>query len=387
MASLMDGVHKSIETNITDIVNHANNVTINSIYEVNHSSFDGYQWIACLDSSTCLACAELDNQIFDLLPGMNIEHKGQTEVPVEPPLHPRCRCILVPVPEGMRDDPTQTQLNYEDWFKEQDRDTQIDILGPSRYKEFLNGMRVTAFAKDGRVLSLNELEILRTTRRALLQLSKSHGDTIEFVEVPNNDKDVRDKIIKELADRGIYADFNESAKETIDYIIELHDKIALDFPDISKVINEISYTSNKSILNDTQGSGYDVILELIKYNKTIFNSKENLLKYINQFSNWFASTKLNGQIAHEYGHAIEKLIINLYKNDKIVELTIRKLLIDNGFKYWKDIEKELSIYAGTSLEYHEVIAEAVSDFITNGNSARQISKVIYNKLIELYRGL
>ena len=90
MGGLMSGIEKSIQTNITDIINHTNSMTVNDIYEVNHNSFDGYQWIAALDSSTCAACANLDNKIFDLLPGMNIEKQGQTMPPDEPPLHHNC---------------------------------------------------------------------------------------------------------------------------------------------------------------------------------------------------------------------------------------------------------------------------------------------------------
>jgi hypothetical protein len=66
---------------------------------------------------------------------------------------------MVPVLEGMRDDPSQTQLNYTDWFDRQKDDVKLDILGPSRYAEYKNGKAVTAFVKDDKVLTLEALKI------------------------------------------------------------------------------------------------------------------------------------------------------------------------------------------------------------------------------------
>ena len=159
MGGLMSGVENSISTNITDMFNHANSVVINDIHKLNDDFYDGYQWIAALDSDTCLACAALDNKIVDKI----------EDFPDEPPLHHNCRCIIVPVLEGMKDDPSQTALNYKDWFDEQSNEIQLDILGPARYKEYLNGMSVTGFVKDGRIMTLDELGISRMNRKELLK--------------------------------------------------------------------------------------------------------------------------------------------------------------------------------------------------------------------------
>lgn len=181
MGGLMSGVETSVNANITDMITHANSVVISDIHELNKEFYSGYQWIACLDSTTCLACANLDNKIFDRLPGM--EGEGM-EMPDEPPLHHHCRCIIVPVLQGMENDPSQTQVNYKDWFDGQDEDTQLDILGPARYKEYLNGKEVTSFARNGIVKTLKELKIDRITRADLIKNNIFEGNTIkELVKV------------------------------------------------------------------------------------------------------------------------------------------------------------------------------------------------------------
>jgi hypothetical protein len=185
----MSGVELSIIPNVTDILNHANSIVHEDIYALNKEFYEGYQWIAALDSTTCLACAALDNIIYDKLPGMPGEG---TEPPDIPPLHHHCRCVIVPVLEGMRDDPSQTQINYKDWFDGQDDAAKLDILGPSRYAEYKNGKAVTAFAKDGRVLSLKELGIDRITRKGLLEKTGVPDDPV--IPTVTDSKDYKNNI-------------------------------------------------------------------------------------------------------------------------------------------------------------------------------------------------
>lgn len=188
----MSGVESSVNTNINDIINHANSTIVDDIYKLNKDFYDGYQWIAALDSATCLACANIDNKIFDLLPDM--EGEG-TKPPDEPPLHKNCRCIIVPVLEGMRDDPSQAQASYEDWFNRQDEATKLDILGPARYKEYANGKAVTAFAKDGRIATLDELRVDRITRAELIRGNIFKGETIsELIKVKGDLPSYFDKV-------------------------------------------------------------------------------------------------------------------------------------------------------------------------------------------------
>jgi len=160
----MDNViKKSVNTNIPSIISHAKNTVENDIYKYNKKFYSKYQWIAALCSRTCPVCANLDNQLFDLLP--NMEGEG-TRVPDTP--HLNCRCFTVPVLEGDEEAAT-SQINYKDWFDRQDYQTKLDILGASRYKAYNDGMEIKQFVSNDRVLTLNELGVERTTRLELYE--------------------------------------------------------------------------------------------------------------------------------------------------------------------------------------------------------------------------
>ncbi|MDR1838957.1 MAG: hypothetical protein LBQ93_05155 [Treponema sp.] len=121
-----------------------------------------------------------------------------TEPPDLPPLHRRCRCTIAPILEGMRDDPSQTQLNYEDWFNRQDEATKLDILGPARYKEYLDGKAVTSFASNGVIKTLKDLEIDRITRAELITKNIFEGETVkELIKVQGELPSYFDKVTED----------------------------------------------------------------------------------------------------------------------------------------------------------------------------------------------
>jgi len=75
MAGLMTSIENSIATNMTDMVNHADSVVHNDIYATNVEYYEGFQWIAALDSYTCQICASLDNNIYtSLADGTRAKH-------------------------------------------------------------------------------------------------------------------------------------------------------------------------------------------------------------------------------------------------------------------------------------------------------------------------
>lgn len=80
----MDGVNNSIDSNTETMFGHAQSVLHMDIYSYNQELYEGYQWIAALDSHTCLACAELDNKIFRQLPDQKVEPPTPPEpIPIE----------------------------------------------------------------------------------------------------------------------------------------------------------------------------------------------------------------------------------------------------------------------------------------------------------------
>ena len=99
---------------------------------------EGEMWMATLDGDTCAFCAGLDGEC---------EEVGG--IP-KPPAHPRCRCVVIYIPEDMtcdemKEDLTRTYRDpetgksitapyqdYGDWIQTQDKDFQEEVLGIER---------------------------------------------------------------------------------------------------------------------------------------------------------------------------------------------------------------------------------------------------------------
>jgi len=361
MGGLMSGVNKSIDTNITDIINHANSITVNDIYEINHSAIigedednpGGYQWIAALDSLTCMACSALDNKIFDLLPGMNIEKKGQTMPPHEPPLHPHCRCIITVVLPGMRNDPTQTKLNYKDWFNEQERNTQIDIIGPARYREFQNGKEVTTFAKDGRIMTLEELGIDRKKRiTRQLVFEEIYKDSaiphkLTDNEILNyyNDKMTDEELQEAFKKRYTHIEVDivgKMPREQMQILFREYDSLLQKYPVGNKLMSiEVGF-----LRKGTYGS-YISSRSSITFDRDFVNG--NVKEIIDKmYKNGHISTNDKKHVyIHEFAHAIDRA---MGKNDKIGRQLLLKEAHTNNLREkledaWIDFAKSISGYA------------------------------------------
>jgi hypothetical protein len=129
------------------------------------------QWHATLDEATCLICADLDGQVFDV------------DELDPPPAHPSCRCFITAVIESAdriarisRDHARAirqahpdhqrrltgkpaNRLRYVDWLKRQSADVQDEALGPTRGRLFrLGHMDIRKFTNNRRhILTLNQL--------------------------------------------------------------------------------------------------------------------------------------------------------------------------------------------------------------------------------------
>jgi len=158
-------------TLIRTISNHVSNKTRDAVLRNNIGLFDGYKWVAILDSRTSLICASRDGKVYPL-----------TDDPVKspkPPAHFSCRSTITPqVKAGFEDrvekQPRRTaegakgkkfvqfKTNYESWLKRQPASFQDDVLGPSRGKLFRNGgLSLSKFIDmSGKTLTLDELRKL-----------------------------------------------------------------------------------------------------------------------------------------------------------------------------------------------------------------------------------
>jgi hypothetical protein len=79
-----------------------------------------------------------------------------------------CRCLYLPIIKGMEDfdedderasvdGPVSANMTYEDWLKTQPDDVVRDILGPTRFEMYKNGVEISSFVADGRTLTLEQL--------------------------------------------------------------------------------------------------------------------------------------------------------------------------------------------------------------------------------------
>jgi hypothetical protein len=371
MAGLMSSVETSINANMTDIIHHANSVIVNDIHKLNDDLFDGYQWIAALDNLTCLACAELDNQIRNKI----------SDFPDEPPLHKNCRCIIVPVLQGMKDDPSQTNLNYKDWFDEQDRNTQIDIVGPARFREYQNGKEITSFAKDGQIITLEELGIDRTTRLKVFE--EIYKDSA--VPLPLTEEQINKLYNDKLTDKELQEAFQKRythievdlvgkmPRKEMQILFREYDNLLQKYPVGNKLMSiDVEYGMGSKL------GKYIPNKSAIVFNRNFVN--DNVSAIIKElFDIKHISTKDTAHVyIHEFAHAIDRV----KKGDKIG----RQLLLEKAHsqylnkpieKAWKYFAEQVSDYAMTippkttiPMLGGEFFAEAFTAYFKNKSKLR-----------------
>lgn len=140
----MNAVVNDVKLNTQEIGSSAVKNTERVILGKNEKLFEGYQWCAILDSSTCIVCGDLDGTIF----------KTVEDAPVIP-VHERCRCTLIPLVEGSG----YGRETYTHWLARQDMASQRKILGKTRYELYKKGLPVNRFVNDDktRKLTLDEI--------------------------------------------------------------------------------------------------------------------------------------------------------------------------------------------------------------------------------------
>ena len=142
-------------------------------YRANADIMAGFSWMATLDNRTCESCAVLDCLQWDL----EYQPIGHSMPFPGMPLHWNDRCTSLPVtksweqlakeahgnstlakeldkiPHGERasmDRPVSGNTTYETWFKDQDRERQMEILGSGRLAIYeKNGLSLSDLV-DGR---------------------------------------------------------------------------------------------------------------------------------------------------------------------------------------------------------------------------------------------
>jgi SPP1 gp7 family putative phage head morphogenesis protein len=151
----LQGLRRSLERNTRTMVSSLAETARDAAYKENESLFDGYRYVGTLDTRTCASCFSVEGTIFQRL-----------EDGPKLPQHYSCRCLYVPYIKGFEDipgeraamdGPVPEKWTYKDWFEQLDPAVQEDILGPGRYKLYQDGMAITSFVQDGRILTLEQL--------------------------------------------------------------------------------------------------------------------------------------------------------------------------------------------------------------------------------------
>lgn len=164
-----DGVlaisRRSAETLAITSVSTVANATRLAVYQENTDVIKGVTFNATLDSRTSPQCQKHDGEFFAL----DAAHP-------KPPLHPRCRSVLIGVtksweelniPRKEASEGTRASMNgqvpanttYGDWLKNQPESIQNDVLGAERAKLFREGKVAfkDLYRDNGSYRSLDEL--------------------------------------------------------------------------------------------------------------------------------------------------------------------------------------------------------------------------------------
>ena len=207
--ALMDSIENNAGNQFADIFQFSGNLIRESVFDVNRAHFSGFMWVACLDYSTCLVCASLDGKVWanapddeqlDLAFGEGVMEGS----PPEQPIHPNCRCVMVPVLKGMEKDYTSAP-NYADWLSRRTDNELIDILGPAKANLYKSGVPIERFIRDERVATFNDLGIKRLERKEALELMAEQDGSIgswDAKDFPEYEKIYTDKMTsQELLDK------------------------------------------------------------------------------------------------------------------------------------------------------------------------------------------
>jgi SPP1 gp7 family putative phage head morphogenesis protein len=244
-------LRKSLEANTRTALSFMANEARNAVYKANSSLFDGYKFLATLDSRTCVVCGTDDGRIFPTL----------EEAP-KPPLHLRCRCILLPYIRGFEDiegarasmnGEVSDKMTYKDWLAQQDPAVQEEILGKYRYEAYKNGVSIDSFAPDGRTLSLKELRAKEVIPDIYPRVFKAKREVLQEQTNQYFDK-LDDNVKKQVGDytTDYYTDINNALHGNI----RMTDNIKGKITGIDTAIDGFEIKENMTVFRGTNAAYY-----------------------------------------------------------------------------------------------------------------------------------
>lgn len=383
ITSLRNSVYSNTRTALQALANE----TQRRVYEENEKYFGGgsvykYEYLACLDSHTCLVCGADDGRLYKTL----------KEAPTLP-RHRGDRCMIIPYYDiegdtrASKDGQVDAKLTFNDWLKEQDEATQKEVLGRTRYEKWKSGevKSIDQYVENGKTLNLEDLE-----------------KTLNQSQKPKNIKlysDINPKYIKpqdtdftevENAFNKIGISITDGVKkEDIRAVSEVYNALSEVSKDVMK-FNKIGVAElDNNVLMQTFQNGTLVL------NKKLFSNYEQLEKIIKNANNMPKNASLKSLVMHEVGHNIESTIASYVYKDKadfdsawtsgeiarqILQKTKNelKLTLEN----YKNQLKNIS-YLATKNDISETFAECFNDFYANGKNANIVSKTVERIALDL----
>ena len=150
-------------------IQRVSNRVAQQTYTDNSDVVGGVQYLAVLDSRTCLICAPFHNQVFDMT--SNGEHAGP-----DLPQHPRCRCFYAPVVKSWQEldfdiPPDERRMvtgrpsehaDFGSWLKRQSKAEQIEFFGDELKRDLWKSgeLKLSGFADNGKLLRVSDLRAL-----------------------------------------------------------------------------------------------------------------------------------------------------------------------------------------------------------------------------------
>ena len=161
------------ETLVRTSILTVSNESLMDSYKANADVLKGVEWVATLDSRTCMQCAPRDGLTWTL-DGKGIGHRVSFRTP---PIHFSCRCImsaitrtfkemgidlpeLKPIDRSSVAGPVGGNMDFEAFLKRQGKEFQKEVLGEKRVELWRDG-KITLLDLingQGRVLTLDEIK-------------------------------------------------------------------------------------------------------------------------------------------------------------------------------------------------------------------------------------
>ncbi len=327
----------------------------------------------CYPPTACFACLELDGEFYP--------------VGTEPCDHPNGKCSFVPVTKHFDPINDPSWERGPEWFARQDEETQRKLMGAGRFDLW---KQQGVDPRDMVWIKPNDVWGGSPAVRPLHDLPNSFAfrpypksDLIPFTRTEPEQKVVDDF---NMLSRRLYRDFKITTDEDVKYLdfdnfneaISGFTEVIREQPELRNFVSRIEVSEKIGHQSVLQVNGKN----LLTVNPLYFGSttKENLVKLIEQSikdGDAIRNFTVKSAGYHEAGH----LLVDLYHMRHPETKQPATQIINRAMSALKGkrnrAEEIIKISNRAIINNNETIAEAISDYYTNGRNAAPLSKAIY----------